>query len=312
MNVSVSLLLVLLAQAATPAPGISQPKTQAQALLTEGTALYEHGDFAGALDRFQAAYKIYPSPKLQFNIAQADRDLGRPVEAIEAFEQFLAKAPKAAPDLLSEAYQSVGDLRSKLGRLNIQCDTSGSEVAIDGKIVGITPLAQPVWSMPGRHQVVIRHAGFEPINVTVSAGEHETVVFEPHRLEEPIPAATALGENAALTAIATAAPESPVSGHSHNWLSRQRWYVWAAAGGTLAFTAGAIVAALSGNALFDELHSSCGATADGCTPSQQEPLHFRQNLTNVLWALAGASAVVTGVSLYVDNRDVGIALAWRF
>ena len=102
------------------------------------------------------------------------------MEAIEAFEHFLAQAPKSDPELLSEAYQSVADLRSKLGRIKVQCETPDSAVVIDGKTVGMTPLAQPVWTLPGRHQVVIRGGAYQPITVTVAAGEHETVVFESH------------------------------------------------------------------------------------------------------------------------------------
>jgi hypothetical protein len=302
--------LILLTQSLTPAPANPQTKAQAQALLTEGTALYERGDFAGALDRFQAAYAIYPSPKLQFNIAQADRDLGRPVEAIEAFEKFLAQAPKSAPALLSEAYQSVADLRSKLGRIKIQCETSDSEVAIDGKTVGITPLALPIWTLPGRHEVVIRHEGYHPISVTVAAGEHQTIVFESHR--GTVLPATSVADSAAPPATATTAPSSADGGPSQDWFSRQRWYVWATAGGTVAFTVGAIVAGLSANSLFDDLRSSCGAAAGGCTPSQKDSLHTRATLTNVFWALAGVSAVTAAVSLYIDNRDAGVAVAWRF
>ena len=67
-------------------------------MLTEGSALYEKGDYAGALEKFNAAYAAYPSPKLMFNIGQADRDLSRPVEALEAFEKFLASDTDASPE----------------------------------------------------------------------------------------------------------------------------------------------------------------------------------------------------------------------
>ncbi len=315
MTTTVSLLFVLLTQTVSSEPADPQAKTQAQTLLSEGTALYGRGDFAGALDKFQAAYAIYPSPKLKFDIAQADRDLGRPVEAIEAFEQFLAQAPKSAPELLSEAYQSVADLRSKLAQLRIQCETADSEVAIDGKTVGTTPLDRAIWTTPGRHEVVIRHEGYRPITLTVAAGEHQTIVFEPNPSRGSLLAApTASPENATPAMVATTTPSSTErkSGGGQDWLSRQRWYVWVAAGGTVAFTVGAIAAGLSANSLFDDLRGSCGATTAGCTPSQKDSVHTRATLANVFWAFAGVSAVATGVSLYVDNRDAGVAVAWRF
>jgi len=130
VNALVSVLLVLLAQVAAPPGADPVAKAKAQAVLKEGTALYERGDFAAALDRFETAYGIFPSPKLQFNIGQADRSLGRPLEAVEAFEKFLAQVPDAAPELLSEARQSVVELRGKLGQVKIECATPGAEVAM--------------------------------------------------------------------------------------------------------------------------------------------------------------------------------------
>ena len=81
-KVSFSILVVCCAlaarAAAAPAPaqpaGDNQAKGRAQALLSEGTTAYGHGDYATALDKFTAAYKIFPSPKLWFNIGQANRD----------------------------------------------------------------------------------------------------------------------------------------------------------------------------------------------------------------------------------------------
>jgi len=49
-------------------PSDAQAKARAQGLLSEGTAAYGRGDYAAALDKFTAAYKIFPSSKLWFNI----------------------------------------------------------------------------------------------------------------------------------------------------------------------------------------------------------------------------------------------------
>ena len=77
-------------------PNDAQAKARAQGLLSEGTAAYGRGDYAAALDKFTAAYKIFPSPKLWFNIGQANRDLGRPVEAVEAFDPLSARCGRRA------------------------------------------------------------------------------------------------------------------------------------------------------------------------------------------------------------------------
>ena len=87
-------LFVWLAQSATPARE-TENKAKAKVLVAEGSVLYKRGDYVGALESFEAAYAAFPSPKLWFNIGQANRDLGRPVEALSAFEKFVGLASEA-------------------------------------------------------------------------------------------------------------------------------------------------------------------------------------------------------------------------
>ena len=309
MIAATSVLLAMLAQTA-PLPAADSPaKAQAQALLSEGTALYARGDYAAALAKFEAAYAVYPSPKLQFNIAQADRQLGRPVEAIKSFEYFLAQVPDAARDLRSEASQSVADLRTKLGRLNIQCPTRDADVAVDGKVVGTTPFAQPIWVTPGQHQIAIRHVGYRPITANVIAGETQTIVVQVTRPLTMVPEIAT--EPSPIPPVAISERGTPPD-HQLNWWSRQKWYFWAAAGATVAFSTGAIAAGLSADSRFSDLQNSCGTTLAGCTESQIDTVKSRADLANVFWILAAASAVGTGVSLYVENHGGEVAVAYRF
>jgi hypothetical protein len=178
MSATSIVLLALLAQAASPSVG-AQDKAKAKSLLSEGSAIYKKGDYAGALEKFEAAYAAYPSPKLWFNIGQVSRDLGRPVEALDAFEKFLALAPDASPDTLEDARSSVAELQKKLGQVRIECETAGAEIRADGKSVGRAPLAKPLWLTPGRHQVTGTAAGVAPAmeDVEISAGSMKSAVI---------------------------------------------------------------------------------------------------------------------------------------
>src|SRR5262249_11557630 len=149
---------------AAPAASDAQAKARAQALLTQGTNLYDQGDYAAALEKFTAAYALYPSPRLWFNIGQANRDLGRPVEALDAFQRFLADGPRTpeAADAVAEAQRSVEDLQQRLGQVRVTCTTAGAEVTVDGRRVGLAPIDRLVWTTPGRHQIAGRHARFAP------------------------------------------------------------------------------------------------------------------------------------------------------
>jgi hypothetical protein len=231
--------------AATGAPGgASAPpedpkaKTQAQALLREGTAAYGHGDYATALDRFTAAFRIYPSPKLWFNIGQANRDLGRPVEAVAAFDRFLREAEGAPPETIAEARRSAAELKTKLGQIRINTN-DGAEITVDGKQVGSAPLGEMVWTTPGRHQVAVQQEGFAPAieDVMVTTGQVTALEIQLSPIDLR-PAGS--GADAALVGAGDAGAEpTPVY--------RRPWF-WIAVGAVVAAGAVTAIVLASGDA----------------------------------------------------------------
>jgi hypothetical protein len=281
-------VLVLLAQVGhveSPAA-----KARAQALLTEGSRFYGDGDYVSALDRFSAAYKAYPSPKLMFNIGQANRDLSRPVEAREAFEQYLAKEDDPTSPTLAEATKSLEELQRRLGRIRVECETADAEIRLDGKSAGTTPLANVLWATPGRHQVTANHAHSAPAleDVDVKTGVLNVVTL---RLQ---PLATQRAD------VQQSATQTATGEHAWKW-------TWVAAGSTVALGIGAIVAGLSMQAKYDSLNSTCGSasTSSGCTDISA--VTVRRDIANVLWGLTGAAAIATGVLFYVEGRPVTVA-----
>src|SRR4051812_19729662 len=174
-------LALMLAQAPPLPVADAAARTQAQATLREGAALFERGEYAAALQKFEAAYTTFPSPKIWFNVGAADRALARPVEALQAFQRFLDEAPPDTPiESKREAQQAVAALKAGLAQMNIQCARAGVDVSIDGRSAGVTPIAHPVWISPGSHQVVARADGTAPAlqEVTVAAGEARTLALQ--------------------------------------------------------------------------------------------------------------------------------------
>jgi hypothetical protein len=225
MKAVLSMLVVCcaVARGAVAAPAAraddSQAKARAQVLLSEGTAAYGRGDYAAALDKFTAAYRIFPSPKLWFNIGQANRDLGRPVEAVAAFDRFLDDAAGAPPETLAEARRSAAELKTKLGQIEVACATDGAEVSVDGKPVGSTPLGQMVWTTPGRHQVAVQQAGFSPAieDVTVSAGSVSAVSIDLRPVDLRAP--NAAGDAAPVGGAGPAADQLPIYHRIWFWVA---------------------------------------------------------------------------------------------
>ena len=300
-------LLTILAQA-SPLPADPQAKAQAQELLSQGSKLYHQGDLAGALEKFEAAYVAFPSPKLMFNIGQAKRDLGRPVEAVEAFQRFLAEATNASPETMAEARNSVAELRGRLGKIRIDCDTAGAQIAVDGKSVGLAPLPDLVWATPGRHQVTAKHVSAAPAieDVEVAAGSVSTMTLRLLPLTVPL-AAPAPAPTAAPNLGLQAAPRP--SAVSEGWWLGRKW-TWVAAGSTVLLAVGAITAGVLMQDKFDSLRSSCGAgnsLRPGCPQSDIDSVSTRQTIANVFWGLTAAAAVTTGVLFYFEGRPVTVA-----
>jgi hypothetical protein len=303
---AISLVLFAILAQASPSTGDSQNKVQARALLDQGTKLYEQGDVAGALEKFQAAYAAFPSPKLMFNIGQANRDLHRNLEALEAFEKFLADAPDALPEMTADARKSVSQLQRKLGQIQIDCMTSGAEVRVDGKGVGTTPLPDLIWATPGHHQITAKHESVAPAveEVDVKAGSVSNVTL---RLAVTVAAAPVLVP--AATPALDLRTSSMSRGASDGWWLGRKW-TWVAAGSTVLVAAGAITAGLSMQSKFNSLNGSCGRaspTQPQCSQSDIDSVSSRQTLANVFWGLAAAGVVTTGALFYFEGEPVSVA-----
>jgi hypothetical protein len=305
MHATCLILLTILAQASSPT-GDPQAKAQAQALLGQGTKLYQQGDVADALEKFQAAYAAFSSPKLMFNIGQANRDLSRPVEALEAFEKFLVGAADASPEMIADARKSVAQLQKKLGRIQVDCESAGAEVSVDGKSVGLVPLPDPIWATPGHHQVTAKHASAAPAieDADVVVGSMITVTLR--LLPAAVPVATPAPKAAPGFDLQAATPPSSAS---EGWWLGRKW-TWVAACSTVLLAAGAVTSGLLMQSKFDSLRSSCGAgnpDRPGCSQSDIDSVNSRKTIANVFWGLAGAAAVTTGVLFYFEGRPVAVA-----
>lgn len=303
----IPLFALLMAQVAAPTPS-PDARVRAQALLKDGARLYENGALVPALEKFQAAYAEYPSAKLLFNIGQASRDLGRPVEAMNAFERILDQDADAPAEMVDEAKRSVAELEGKLGKLQIQCSTPEAEISVDGKRVGSAPLAGLIWAQPGHHQVIAQREGFVPAveEVDVNANWVHTVVVTLQPLETVAPAPTRASPGGSLARgkdadVPVPKPESTPTGYT---------WAWVASGSALVLGGAAVALGASMRAKFDSLNKSCGSGSPsypGCSESDIEGLLVRRNLANVSWGLAAAAAVTAGILFVVEGREVAVA-----
>jgi len=90
------ILIACLAGAAHAGVGDDPDTDLAKRLFSQGSALYEAGDYDKALDLFQRAKVAKPLPAFDYNIALCNDRLGRWSEALAAYERFAATSNKTA------------------------------------------------------------------------------------------------------------------------------------------------------------------------------------------------------------------------
>ncbi|MFO0728827.1 MAG: PEGA domain-containing protein [Myxococcota bacterium] len=196
MTAAPRLWIALLCLAA-PLPALAQDdednadasRTQAGAFLKEGNALMDAKKYAEALQRFESAHHVFPSPKIFFSIAEAHDKLQAYARAAQYYQRFVDEADDAPEKLVARAKQRLAALEPYIGRISLSCEEDGVTVSIDGEEIGETPL-RPQWAKAGPHKVSGKKAGFLPFetSVTVKVGEKKTVMLlvEPSE-EAPAP-----------------------------------------------------------------------------------------------------------------------------
>lgn len=190
------LLPLLLEASAAEAQPPGDTELDAEALFRQGVTAYDSGDYAGALDAFEASYRARPVATVLYNIAVTQDLLGRHAQAARAFQRYLTEATTMTPERRAETAARLDQLRARLARLAIRAEPAGTEVRVDGEVVGVAPLPGSITLDPGEHtiELVLEGHHFEPMTVTLPAGFEQTIslrmrqarsVLEPVRSQDP-------------------------------------------------------------------------------------------------------------------------------
>jgi hypothetical protein len=185
---------------------------------------FDAGRFEEALAEFKAAFALVPDSRLDFNMAETYRALGRDVEALDEYERFLGD-PEGDPAYRDQAQTAVGELAERVAWLAVTAEREAA-VTVDGAPRGATPLPRPIRLAPGRHQVSVTKAGRVASLQWVDLEAGKTA-----RLD------VALAESAAVRTSKTPPPGPPV-GEPSRPIYRSPW-LWL---GAAAVVGGAAVA----------------------------------------------------------------------
>ena len=170
------------AAASEAKPDLGEPETVAKAraklLFEKGVTAYRDGRFYDAVDIFLETNRLYPDPKLSYNVARSLEGLGNQPGALRYYREYLRRLPDApdAREVDGHVHQLEQALSVKgLQQLTVISTPEGATVKLDGQAVGVTPWTGE--SFAGKHRVVLEAAGYERLESVIELDPHRARDF---------------------------------------------------------------------------------------------------------------------------------------
>lgn len=186
-SLCVALILITLASLSEAAD-----KQKAKAHFASGKALMKVDNFDGAALEFEASIANYPTKNALFNLAQCYRALSKYAEALDALDR-LAKdfGDSMSRPMKTAVDEILNEIESLAANLKVQVDRPGATISVNGKVVGESPLANPLVLAPGRHEVEVSLSGYETERRRVSLmskdNKEESFALKAEEQNVPVP-----------------------------------------------------------------------------------------------------------------------------
>jgi len=163
-------------------PDLGEPeavaKARARLLFEKGVTAYREGRFYDAVDIFLETNRLYPDPKLSYNVGRAFEGLGNQTGALRYYREYLRRLPDApdAHEVDGHVHQLEQTLSQKgLQQLTVLSTPEGAIVKLDGQAVGVTPWTGE--SFAGKHRIVLEAAGFQRNESVIELDAHRARDF---------------------------------------------------------------------------------------------------------------------------------------
>jgi hypothetical protein len=225
------------------------------------------GSFEEARLAFVQAYALDPMRRYLWSLAIAEAKGEHPIEALAHFRQYL-RLPSVTDDERRTAAVWMSEAAAKTGHVRVET-LPGAAITVDsGFDAGVTPLADPIDVLPGRHSLLATR-GAQTASTTIEPHAGETVVWQ---LQWAVPpSAVPAGPTAGQAARSVAPHGSEGLTPDRKPLPTTKWIVAASlvAGGLLSFGVAGGVSAAGANEGSKE--SQLGAQTGVCTQPPMTP-----------------------------------------
>lgn len=190
-----------------------EARAEAEALVERAIALRRSGEDAQALPLFQEAEQLDPaSVRVLVHLAAAHQALGQ----WEAADRYLTRALAEPSDPYIQKHQGTlaaarRTIDAHIGQLRVSGGPRGTEIRLNGRLIGTLPLEQAARIEAGIYTLEARLPGHYPVtrSVALAGGTivQESIELSPLSPQPPgavpVPAASALDEGASGSGGAT-------------------------------------------------------------------------------------------------------------
>jgi len=143
-------------------------RDQGRRLFKKGNQAFEQRAVDNAYKYYKASYKLWPHPRVLFNIAVSLGFLSRPLESARTFRKVLRYGPEPiTKHRYKQASERYIELMGQLTNLIVTCTDAGAKLFINGKPIGSAPMKKKVTLGPGTHMVTASLPGKVPFSAQV-------------------------------------------------------------------------------------------------------------------------------------------------
>lgn len=143
-------------------------REEARKLFHRANKRFEQRRVDDAIRLYRRAYKLWPHPRILFNIAVSLGFLSQPQESAWTFKQVLEYGPEPiTPERYKQAQERYIELMGQLAILQITCEDPGAKIYVDGREVGTAPVNTKVTLGPGTHMISANLKGKVPFTAQV-------------------------------------------------------------------------------------------------------------------------------------------------
>ncbi len=156
------------------APAAPKTLDRADELFEQAASEYDAGRFAQAQAKLDQAWSLKKTHDIAGNLGVVEVKLGMFARAAEHLTWALRHFPPTEADQARRGFeQQLATARAQCGAIRVRVNVDGAEVTVNGRSVGISPLADEVFVDPGTVNLKAQRDGYGAVqqSITVPKGQ---------------------------------------------------------------------------------------------------------------------------------------------